>query len=320
MNRIAPAVAVGLAVVAVAPAASHAATTTTKPSASTGLAGSITPESATLTGAVDPGGLKTNYRFEYGTTTKYGKRTDRAAAGAGVSPVAATAGATALKSGTRYHYRIVASNAKGTVRGRDRTFKTPVQPLGFSVASNPNVTSFGGATTIAGTLGGTGSTNREVQLQANPWPYQAGFQPLGNVQLTSATGGFAFPLLGLGINTQYRVVTTGKNPVVSPLVGTVVGVDVSTNVKRKVKKGNTLRFSGRVRPAKVGEQIGVQRLSGSTWTTLKGSRTRAGGTDYASYATRVTIRKSGTYRVFVRVADGSLQSMAGSSVRIDLRR
>lgn len=318
MNRIAPAVAVGLAVVAVAPAAAHAATT--KPAVSTGLAGSITPESATLTGAVDPGGARTTYRFEYGTTTKYGLRTARASAGSGVSRVAATAGATGLKSGTRYHFRIVASNGKGTVRGKDRTFRTPVQPLGFSVASNPNVTTLGGSTTIAGTLGGTGSTNREVQLQHNPWPYQAGFQPLGNVQLTSATGGFAFPVLGLAINTQYRVVTTGKNPVVSPLVGTVVGVGVTTNVKRLVKKGNTLRFSGRVRPAKVGEQVGVQRLSGSTWQTLKGSRTLTGEADYAEYATRVRIRKSGTYRVFVRVADGSLQSMAGSSVRIDLRR
>lgn len=320
MNRIAPAVAVGLAVVAVAPAASHAAVKTTKPSASTGLSGSVTPESATLTGAVDPGGLKTNYRFEYGTTTKYGVKTARTSAGSGVSPVAATAGATGLKSGTRYHYRIVAANGKGTVRGKDRTFKTPVQPLGFSVASNPNVAPFGGATTIAGTLGGTGSTNREVQLQANPWPYLGGFQPLGNVQLTSATGGFAFPLLGVTLNSQYRVVTTGKNPVESPVVGTVVAVNVTTNVKRLVRKGGTLRFSGRVRPAKVGEQIGVQRLSGSTWTTLKGSRTRTGGSDYATYATRVTVRKSGTYRVFVRVADGSLQSMAGSSVRIDLRR
>lgn len=319
MTRIAPAVAVGLAVVAVAPAAAHAAPTT-KPSVSTGLAGSITPESATLTGAVDPGGARTSYRFEFGTTKKYGQRTDRASAGSGISRVAATAGATGLKSGTRYHFRLVASNGKGTVRGKDRTFRTPVLPLGFSVASNPNVTTFGGATTIAGTLGGTGSANREVRLEHNPWPYQAGFQPLGNVQLTSATGGFAFPLLGLGINTQYRVVTTGKDPVASALVGTVVAVDVTTNVKRRVRKGNTLRFSGRVRPARVGEQLGVQRLSGSTWRTLQGSRTRAGTADHATYATRVRIRRSGTYRVFVRVADGSLQSMAGPSVRIDLRR
>lgn len=316
MSRIVPAVLAGVAIVAVAPAAAHAAT---KPSVATGLAGSITPQSATLTGKVDPGGAPTGYRFQYGPTAKYGAQTARLSAGFGVSPVAATAGVAGLKSDTLYHYRLVASNSQGTVRGADRTFRTPKQPLGFSVAANPSVVPFGGSTVVAGTLGGTGSTNREVQLQASPWPFQTAFAPVGNVQLTSATGTFSFPLLGLGINTRYRVATTGKTPVVSPEVATQVGVIVTTNVKRRVKKGNTLRFSGRVRPARVGEQIGVQRLSGESWVTLKGSRTRTGTDTYSSYATRVRIRKSGTYRVFVRIADGSLQSLPGSSVRIRLR-
>jgi hypothetical protein len=324
MIRMSSAVVTGLAVVAAAPAVTQAAPTkapaTTKPSVATGLAGSITPLSATVTGRVDPGGLATDYRFEYGTTTKYGARTERASAGFGISPVAATAGLSGLKSATVYHYRIIASNKKGLVKGADRTFKTPKQPLGFLVAANPSAVPFGGATTIAGTLGGTGSTNREVQLQANPWPYTAGFQRVGNVQLTSSEGGFAFPLLGLGLNTQYRVATTDKTPVVSEVVGTQVGVAVTTRVKRRVKRGNALRFSGRVRPARVGDAIGVQRLTGTRWITLKGSRTTAGTAEYASYATRVRIRKSGTYRVFVQVADGSLQSLPGSSVRIDLRR
>jgi hypothetical protein len=318
MSRIAPAVVTGLVAFAAVPVAAHAADTT-KPSVATGLAGSITPQSATLTGKVDPGGAPTGYRFQYGTTAKYGKQTARLSAGSGVSPVAATAGVAGLKPATRYHYRLIAANAKGTVRGADRTFTTPKQPLGFAVAANPSVVPFGGATVVAGTLGGTGSANRAVQLQANPWPFQAGFTNLGNAQVTSARGEFAFPLLGLSLNTQYRVVTTGKPTVASPVVATQVGVVVSTNVKRRVTKGNTLRFSGRVRPARVGEQVGVQRLSGTSWKTLKGSHTRAGTADYSTYATRVRIRKSGTYRVFVRIADGSLQSLPGSSVRISLR-
>ncbi|MEV4419741.1 hypothetical protein AB0L40_07160 [Patulibacter sp. NPDC049589] len=323
MIRIAPAVLVGIVAVAAAPSAATAATkapAVTKPSVATGLAGSITPQSATVTGRVDPGGAGTAYRFEYGTSKKYGAKTARASAGAGVSPVAATAGISGLKSATVYHFRIVANNRKGTVRGADRTFKTPVQPLGFTVAANPSVVPFGGATTIAGTLGGTNSTGREVQLQQNPWPYTGGFQPAGNVQLTSSTGAFAFPLLGLGINTQYRVVTTGKSPVASAVVGTQVGVIVTTNVKRKVRPRGTLRFSGRVRPARVGDAIGVQRLSGDKWITLKGSRTTAGTDQYAKYAVRVRIKHSGTYRVFVQVKDGSFQSLPGASVNIALRR
>jgi len=320
MIRIAPAAVAGLAIVAIAPAASQAAEKVTKPSVVTGLSSAATPESITLTGVVNPHGAPTNYRFEYGTSTKYGKRSARGTAGSGVSNVAATSGLSGLKSATVYHYRIIASNKKGTVRGKDRTFKTPKQPLGFSVAANPNIVQLGGTTTIAGTLGGTGSTGRQVQLQQKPWPYTGPFQPIGNIQLTSKTGGFAFPVLGLALNTQYRVATTDKTPTYSAVVGAEAGVVVTTNVKRRVKKGNTLRFSGRVRPNKVGEQVGVQRLEGDAWKTLKGSRTRVGGADYASYATRVRIRKSGTYRVFVTVRDGSLRGLPGSSVRIDLRR
>jgi hypothetical protein len=316
--RIAPVVLAATAVMAV-PAAAQAATS--KPAASTGLAGSITPQGATLTGVVDPNGLNTAYRFEYGTSTKYGAKTARAIAGNGVTKVAATGGVAGLTPATTYHYRIVASNGKGVVRGADRTFKTPKQPLGFSVAVNPNPLSFGGPTTVGGTLGGTGSANRQIQLQQNPWPYTSGFAPVGNVQVTSATGTFAFPLLGQTINTQYRVATTGKDPVISPVVTSEVGIAVTTTVKKSVRKGGTLRFSGRVRPARVGDQIGVQRLSsGDSWVTLKGSRTRAGTAEYARYATRVRIRRSGSYRVFVRVADGSLKSLPGPSVDIKARR
>jgi hypothetical protein len=323
MTRIAPAITAGIVLAVAAPGAAHAAqkpTPVTKPAVATGLAGSITPQSATLTGKIDPGGAPTAYRFEYGTSTKYGKKTERLSAGEGVSFVAATAGVQGLQSDKTYHFRIVAANRKGTVRGQDRTFKTPRQPLGFAIGANPSVVAFGGSTIIGGTLGGTGSSGREVRLEQNPWPYQAGFQPVGNIQLTSKTGGFAFPVLGLGINTQYRVSTTDKKPTVSDVVGTSVGVVVTTNVKRRVRKGGTLQFSGRVRPARVGDQVGVQRLSGDKWLTIKGSRTTAGTTEYAKYKTRARIRKSGQYRVFVKVADGSLQSLPGSSVQIDLRR
>lgn len=323
MSRIAPAITAGIILAVAAPGAAHAAdkpTPVTKPTVATGLAGSITPQSATLTGRVDPGGAKTGYRFEYGTSTKYGKKTERLDAGEGVSPVAAVAGVQTLQSDKTYHFRIVASNRKGTVRGKDRTFKTPRQPLGFAIGANPSMVTFGGSTIVGGTLGGTGGGNREVRLEQNPWPYQAGFTPVGNVLVTSKEGGFAFPVLGLGINTQYRVSTTDKKPTVSDVVGTSVGIVVTTNVKRRVRKGGTLQFSGRVRPSRVDDQVGVQRLTGGNWITLKGSRTTPGTAEYSKYSLKARIRKSGQYRVFVKVADGSLQSLPGSSVQIDLRR
>lgn len=319
MSRIAPAAVAGFIALAIVPSAAHAATAA--PTAVTGLAGSITPQGATLTARVNPQGLRTSYRFDYGLSKKYTARTGSQKIAPGGTPVAATAGVSGLASNRVYHYRIVASNAKGTVRGADQTFKTPKQPLGFSVAVNPNPILFGDVTTVAGTLGGTGSTNRAVQLQANAWPFTAGFVPLGNAQLTNATGSFAFPVLGLGINTQFRVVTTGEKPTVSPVVtgNVLVKVTAKTRVKT-VNRGSRLRFSGTVRPAHEDVQIGIQRRSNNKWLTVSGSRTRPGTVDYSRYATRVKINRGGLYRVFVKTVDGRNVSHYSPEIELKTRR
>lgn len=309
--------AVGVTALAVAPATASAAA---KPAVKTGLAGSITPQSVTLTGTVDPNGGSTRYAFEYGTTAKLGKRTAWTSAGAGTDPVAAVAGVSGLKSATTYRYRVVARNAKGVVRGAQRTFKTKVQPLGFAVAANPAQVPFAGTTLIAGTLGGTGSVGRQVRLEQNPWPY-AGWTPIGNVLLTDKQGGFVFPVTGLGINTQYRVSTTNKNPTVSPVVQTTVLVDVQGGPStHRVRRNRTVRVSGKIHPAKPGAEVRIQRESSSgKWRTSAVTQTVAGGTTYSSYATRIRVYKSSRYRVLVKVADGSLAENAGTPFRISAR-
>ncbi len=102
--------------------------TFTAPAAETGIATSIRPISATLTGRVDPNGQTTTYAFEYGTGTAYGLRTQPGTLGAAVGPQPVAAGVRGLREGTVYHYRLVASNAAGSVSGRDRTFQTPRFP------------------------------------------------------------------------------------------------------------------------------------------------------------------------------------------------
>lgn len=318
MNRIVPGVLAGAVALAVAPAAASAAE---KPGASTGLAGSITPQSAVLTGTVNPRGTTTRYRFDLGTTTKYGTKTAAQSAGGGTSPVAATTPVAGLVPNTTYHYRVVASSRAGTVRGADRTFRTPKQPLGFSVALAPAQVALGEATTVTGSLGGTGAAKRQVQLQANPWPYTAGFATVGNAQITTETGAFSFPLLGAALNTQYRVVTAGKDPVVSPVLTSSVLVDVDAAVRTKrVNRGSRLRFAGKIHPALPGLPIAVQRSSNHKWKTVQGSVTRQGGQSYATFATRVRIRKEGRYRVFVAVPDGRLTANASTTMTIRFRR
>jgi hypothetical protein len=110
-----------LAVPAVARAASP-------PSATTGAASSVTQSSATVSGTVDPQGMATTYRFEYGTSSSYGLQTADVDAGSGTGAVDASANLTGLTSDTTYHYRLVATNAAGVTRGSDRTLKTDARP------------------------------------------------------------------------------------------------------------------------------------------------------------------------------------------------
>lgn len=81
---------------------------------------------ATLNGTVNPEGAETKYHFEYGTTTAYGTSVPvpDANAGAGRKNVEAANLIKGLTTKTTYHFRLVATNATGTMNGLDTTFKT----------------------------------------------------------------------------------------------------------------------------------------------------------------------------------------------------
>src|SRR5690349_1920411 len=94
------------------------------PTARTGSADRFHLHSARLAGAVDPNGLETHYRFQYGRTTAYGSSTPPVDAGAGFATIPVTAALSGLAQGTRFHYRLVATNSLGTATGADATFAT----------------------------------------------------------------------------------------------------------------------------------------------------------------------------------------------------
>jgi hypothetical protein len=292
------------------------------PGVTTGGAALVNSTAATLTGTVNPQGLATRYYFQFGATATYGSRTPSQSAGKGRTGAAAAAGLTGLTPAKRYHYRLVAHNRDGTRVGADRSFVTARQPLALVIGAQPNPLPFGGGTLITGSLSGTGNAGRQVVLQQNAFPFTTGFQSIGNPLVTNAAGGFSFPLLSVPLNTQYRVTTLTNPPVVSPPITVGVAVKVITRVRHhRVRKGARLRFAGLVRPAKDGVPIGIQRLGRhNTWVTVAGSHTRHGGPTFSRFARRVKIVRSGTYRVFVQVPDGSYASNAGSSVSIRLRR
>lgn len=87
----------------------------------------VEPATATLVAEVNPNGAETTYQFEYGTTAKYGSKVPASpkSIGSGTSPVEVSEGIEGLEPETTYHFRLVATNAKGTTKGEDQSFTTP---------------------------------------------------------------------------------------------------------------------------------------------------------------------------------------------------
>ena len=308
------ALALSLAVPALALAAA------TKPTVTTGGVAKVTPSSASLLGKVNPNGAATTYFFQIGPTKLYGANTAAVAAGGGGKVVNVVADVAGLAPGTTYHYRLVARSSMGMTLGADRAFKTRNQPLGLSLAATPNPVPFGKPAVLSGVLSGTGNNGRQVLLQSNPFPYTQGFQAAGNPQVTGPTGAFAFTLLSVPLNTQYRVLIPTKPDVVSPIVTLGVAPKVSTSVTAtRIRPRQRVRFTGTVKPGKGGERIAIQKLRGTAWVTVAGGITHRSSSTSSRYTKRIRIARGGSYRVFVAIADGSYVSTSGRTVRIRIR-
>lgn len=88
----------------------------------------IGPTRALVSGTVDPNGLATAWYVEYGTSRSYGSRSATADAGSGTSARSVSVDLTGLRSGTTYYARLVATNAAGTTRSGERSFRTDPGP------------------------------------------------------------------------------------------------------------------------------------------------------------------------------------------------
>lgn len=76
--------------------------------AATGSATDLADSGGTVHGSLNPFGVATSYRFEYGTTSSYGSSTPAYDAGSGTGDGPVAADLSGLAPSTTYHYRIVA--------------------------------------------------------------------------------------------------------------------------------------------------------------------------------------------------------------------
>jgi hypothetical protein len=104
------------------------------PTVTTNTATNVSSTSATLNGTVNPNGLSTTVKFQYGTTPSYGNEVVATPSPVtGTSPVPVSASISGLTTNTVYHYRVFATNSAGTSNGADQTFTTNRPP----VVANP---------------------------------------------------------------------------------------------------------------------------------------------------------------------------------------
>ena len=187
------------------------------PTVATLDATAVTASSATINGTVNPNGLATTYKFEWGTTVSYGNTTTITSAGSGSTAVAVSANLTGLTAGLPYHFRIVAVNTDGTSNGSDLTFTPGMAMVTTTAASSITMTTAtaGGAVT---TDGGASVTARGVCWSTTANPTISGSHTTDG----SGTGSFTSSLTGLVSSTIYHIRAYATN-----MGGTVYGNDLT---------------------------------------------------------------------------------------------
>jgi hypothetical protein len=205
----------------------------------------IGPKAANATATVNANGSATTYRVEYGTTTNYGSETPLAQfTGTGTGSVSVTLDD--LRPYTRYHWRTVATNAAGTTRGADRSFRTGRLPTAISLGLSRKTVPYGGDLRLGGRVSGAGASGMTVELQEQR---PEGFVKTGTAR-TGRDGGYLFTIPQLYATTRYRVVTQTQVVATSPEVTARSAVRAGIRVRHFARK--RARLEGTVLPGVTG--------------------------------------------------------------------
>ncbi len=177
--------------------------------------------------------------------------------------------------------------------------KPPPKPPGnpgpggvdLTIAANPGITIFQGATVISGKLKGPNNNDRKVTLREDLFP----FNSINNVVIgkTDANGAYSFTRFPAK-NSTYQVLA-GAN-VRSPGVFVPVRVRTSLFISDLTPRvGQVVRFSGRACPTHDGLGVGIQRQGSKGFGTIRSTTLRS-ATRCSVYSRLVRITRDGTFR------------------------
>ncbi len=94
------------------------------PVVTTSPAGSVSTNTATLNGSLNPNGPSATAQFEYGLTTSYGTIVALPGVFTGSNTIVVSTNLSGLTAGRTYHFRLDATNAGGLTQGADQSFTT----------------------------------------------------------------------------------------------------------------------------------------------------------------------------------------------------
>ena len=282
------------------------------PTAITGAVTAKTPNSAEVSGAVNPNGQASTWYFQVGlsSSTKFTIQTSPASAGSGSSAVNESASITGLASATSYRYRLVASNPSGTTYGQVGIFNTTAPP-----------------SAVTGAASQLGASSASLNAVVNPeamstkWYFEYGPSPSLAAKTTTRTLGaspndanVSVKLTGLAPHTQYsfRVVAMSA-------AGTSTGSELNFNTGRSVTLnasastvvyGQFVTLSGTVTSGLAGQHVTVlaEPFDAAGFGGVADVVTGSGGR--WSYRAQPRVRTS-----YEASAEGGTSSVAVLSVR-----
>jgi hypothetical protein len=295
--------------------ADHSFRTIATPTVSTNSARALGAGGVTLDGKADPNRSPTTVQFEWGLTQDYGNLTAPVSIGRGSASVEVSTPIGGLAPNTTYHFRIVATNAAGTKRGRDRGFRTLRAPTGITLAAPAPTVGFGRSTTIAGQVQGAGVNGVRVALESAPFPFSAPFTSASSVVTAGPDGSFRIPTPPLLVASRLHVVTRSTPAVASSDV--TVSPTLVVGISARRRDARRYRLTGALRPHVSGARVSIQRRSGSKWRTSKRTRTKRLSHGRIGYDVNV-LRRARTqhYRVLITPRNGAYAKTATRSVTV----